>query len=65
MLLFPVNIYHIFQVRPIYPHLQDHESVQNRETIRGVKHPMFLIDHQQNEVNIKNYLICVLKSSII
>ena len=36
-------------IKPIYPELKNHESVLNYPAIRGVKHNLFLIDHQQNE----------------
>ena len=36
-------------VKPIYPELKNHESVHDYPVIRGVKHNLFLIDHQQNE----------------
>ena len=36
-------------VKPIYPALKNHKSVHNYPAIRGVKHNLFLIDHQRNE----------------
>jgi hypothetical protein len=36
-------------VKPIYPTLQDHESVLNYPEIRGVAHNLFFINHAQPE----------------
>lgn len=38
-------------MKHIYDDLQDHESVLNFETIKGVDQNIFFIDHRQQEVN--------------
>ncbi|KAK7497647.1 hypothetical protein BaRGS_00011042 [Batillaria attramentaria] len=36
-------------VRHVYPHLEDHEVTLNRPHIRGMKHDVFLFDHEVSE----------------
>ena len=43
-------------VKPIYPELTNHDSVLSYPAVKGVKHNMFLIDHQQNETHSEELL---------
>ena len=36
-------------MKPIYPELKDHDSVLHYPAVRGIKHNLFLVDHQHSE----------------